>query len=96
MAPIILDPDYNPFLSSSGFESDVVDILASEAYSTPCGQPDLIAPQLHTFPRSLSSSSNGSATSAGSLDTVDSYPGGLSEEDPMWVPHYDINVSLFM
>lgn len=99
MAPIILDSDYNTFLSSSGFESDGLDvgeILAGEAYSAPCGQPDLIAPQLHTFPRSLSSSSNGSATSAGSLDSVDTYSGSLSEEDPMWAHHYNIHVCLHL
>lgn len=99
MSPIILDPDYNPYLSSSGMDSEGMDVneaLANDAYSTPCGRPDLIAPQLHTFPRSLSSSSNGSTTSAGSLDSIDSYPGGPSEENPMWVHHYDIHVSLYL
>lgn len=89
VAPIILDPDYNPFLSNSGYDSglEIGEILSG--YSTACSAPPIAAPQLHAFPRSLSNSSN---MSASSIDSIDGYH-GMGDDD--WIQPYSIHVSFF-
>lgn len=90
VAPIILDPDFNPFLSNSGYESAGVEMgEIFDGYSTACSDSGLVAPHLHTFPRSLSNSSNMSAAS--SLDSMDGYGGSMGDED--WIHHYNLSVS---
>lgn len=61
-----------------------------DGYSSACGAPTIVAPHLHTFPRSLSNSSNMSAAS--SVDSIDGYP-GMGDED--WMNHYNYNVRFF-